>query len=214
MKEGETRKFMLDKGKPKCQLLKDGIKEITIGKFKSDKEKNYWKYILVEPKLKNVIIECWPGKIDFLFTKGKAEGCGIGKILMNLCLNEESIHNVQNNEDNKASKKLESAKILNETPEFEELYEWVNSQCSKLVFLLMIAKNGGGFVYFNSAEESKYSQMFIMDGSDVVYPKSGSSSVVELKKKYTIEGNIVENGVKIKILNKNWFFCLPKNSAL
>ena len=212
MKEDETRKFELDKGKPNCQLLKDGITEITIGKVESAKEQYGFRYNLVEPKL-DVYIDCYPGKIEFLYTIGKAEGCGIGKILTKLCLNEERIHNVENNKENKASKDLGTAKLINKTPEFQDLYKWVNSQCSKLVFLIMQAKRGGGFIYFNSAEESKYSQMFIMNVNDVIYPKSGTSSVAELKKKYTTEGVIVDNGVKINVFDMNWYFCLPKSRA-
>lgn len=218
MKEGETRKFELDKTKLNCQLIKDGINEITIGKFETVKwniknEKNKWRYRLVEP-VHILYIDCFPGNVDFLYTAGVTEGCGIGKILMGLCLNEESMHNVEKNKDNKAVQDLERSAAINKEKELQELVKWVNFECSKLVFLIMKADpKENAFVYFNSAQEANLNQMFIeTNPPGFMYPKSGTSSVSELRKKYTNESDIVDNGEKIDVFDKNWFFCLPKKS--
>ena len=93
MNGDETRQFKIDiKNKPKCGLTQDNIM------IKKDlvkaKDKINFKVIGYE---KIAYIECLAGFIEQLKTKGKTEGCGIGKILMRLCLNEKSIHVVKDN---------------------------------------------------------------------------------------------------------------------
>ena len=87
MKEGETRKFKIDKkSKPNCKLSTD---EISITKTKSGKEKTHQ----VVGHEKYGYIDCYPGFVSGLQLDGILESCGIGKILVRLCFAETSIHN-------------------------------------------------------------------------------------------------------------------------
>ena len=82
------------------------IKDITVSKTAGTKGENEWTIEAVG--LENTYINCFPGKVDQVYTAKIAEGCGIGKILMLLCLNEGSIHNVENNEENRAMKDIQN----------------------------------------------------------------------------------------------------------
>ena len=130
MKEGDTRKFEIDKNcKPNCQYPE---KEITIGKKShSVKNNNKWIYGVVELDYQ-AYINCFPGEVDFLFTAGIAQNCGVGKILMKLCLNEEKIHNVENNEENDAMSDLKLSADLSKNDVFKKFVKNIESDCSKL----------------------------------------------------------------------------------
>ena len=106
LKENQMRKVKLDRdNKPSCKLAKE-TKEITIIKTVYIEGKNMWTIGVVE--LDNqAYISCFPGEVDQVYTKGLGEGCGIGKILMLFCLNEETIHNVEGNEENRAMKDIQ-----------------------------------------------------------------------------------------------------------
>ena len=141
-------------------------------------------------------IECFAGFIQQLKTKGKTEGCGIGKILMQLCLNEKDIHDVKkNNQDNLAVRKIWNwAEECKETPtctlqnqeRLSKIEKWVAAECSKLVYLHMIADpKSGAYVYFNSGMESGYTQMLVKISHEEAYPKDGFCSVKTLKEQYT-----------------------------
>ena len=202
------RKVALDRdNKPNCQLPKE-TKEITMIKTASTEGNNKWTIGVAE--LDNqAYISCWPGEVDQVYTKGIAAGCGIGKILMMLCLNEESIHNVENIEENEAIKDI---------ADVESLKKWVNSECSKLVFLIMAAEpKSAAHMYFNSAMEIGYTKMFIeispVPGAKKYYPQNIPGSVQDLKKLYTVVDNfgyIVDGEKKVPAWGKSWFFCFPK----
>ena len=131
---------------------------------------------------KDANIQCDAGYIHYVSAEGQTNGCGIAKILTKLCLNEEQIHNVANNEENesvkniqewidecKASKQCEKEKHLDS---LINLQKWVNSECSKLVSLHMSAKEkSGAYVYFNAALDTGYTEMFIKTGIDDMYSK-------------------------------------------
>ena len=215
MEEGETRKFEIDKNnKPKCQYPE---KEITIGKKShSVKNNNKWIYGVVELDYQ-AYINCFPGEVDFLFTAGIAQNCGVGKILMKLCLNEEKIHNVENNEENDAMSDLKLSADLSKNDVFKKFVKNIETDCSKLIYLMMTADvPSKGHIYFKSAEESGYSQMFIetqAPGKET-HPKSGTCSVSELAKLYNDDGYIIDGDDKVYVRGKAWFFCLPKKPEI
>ena len=102
MMEGETRKFQIDKTKKKnCKLPGQDVIDIEITKEQSPYPGDVFIFKMVG-MMDEVFIECNDGYITELKTKGIAENCGIGKILTQLCLSEETIHNVKGNEKDNA----------------------------------------------------------------------------------------------------------------
>ena len=163
MKVGEVRKFEIDaKEKPKCSLpSKDNIIEIKIKKLQENE--NDYQFIMQQRRVIDPpsYIMCEAGHTQNMEVAETALDCGIGKILMKLCLNEEEIHNVANNVHNKAVKKVEAYAQAN-FPKAKELEKWVKDTCQKLLHLTMVAKPPSkAYVYFNSAIEADYSLMFI-----------------------------------------------------
>ena len=116
---------------------------------------------------KNPIAETYvkynEGYVQYLRVNVNAQECGIGKILMILCFNEEETHKVPNNPKNKATKKLDTnTKIQLLQPKASRLKEWGMSKCLNLVYLDMaVDEESTAFVHFNSAIESDYTEMFI-----------------------------------------------------
>ena len=223
MNDDGTRQFKIDiKNKPKCGLTQDNIM------VKKDlvKSKDMIKFSVIGYE-KIAYIECLAGFIEQLKTKGKTEGCGIGKILMRLCLNEKTIHVVKDDpltsSDNLAVRKIQNWEgeckeiptcSLQNQERLEKIEKWVRSGCSKLVYLHMIADpKTGAYVYFNSAIESDYSQMLIKINHEEAYPKEGFCSVTTLKEQYNGEGEMVNGDSKVDVFRHDWFFCLPKPPA-
>jgi len=205
LKEGETRTFKIDKkSKPNCKLSTD---EISITKIKSGKEKTHQ----VVGHEAYGYIDCYPGYVSGLQSDGILEGCGIGKILMRLCFAETSIHNTAKKQENRAMKEI----VENGIKKFPELAKWVSSKCSKVLFMTMTANpKTGAHVYFNSAIEAGWTEMFVKIGKwEKLYPNEGPCSVAELKKRYTAEGNMVDGSEVVKVYHEHWYFCLPKTPA-
>ena len=228
MEVGETRKFEVDKNVKKgCKLPGEGIIEIQIKK----EQPKVWasEFRMVSPKADDVFINCDDGYIDKLQTRGIAENCGIGKILMQLCLNENEIHNVANNDKNGAlnqidkyitdcNKKESCNEIAQaEIAQLEKLREWIPTHCSKLILLEMQAKpRSTAHVYFNSAKAAGFKKMFMIDHVWLwyepvnFYPKKGPCPVKMLQKRYSEDGYMVDGKEKTLVWGMNWFFCYPK----
>ena len=207
MKAGETRKFKIDKAKkPDCKLPSN---EISITKVKTDKEEKTHQVVGHE---KEAYIDCYPGFVSGLEATGKTQFCGIGKILMRLCLAEQSIHNTEKKETNRAMQNI----LTDSTKNFPKLAKWVTSTCSKIIFLTMRADPvEAAFVYFNSAIEAGYTEMFINLGVwKQMYPKYGPCPVKLLKKQYrAADGKMVNGGEVVKVWGEHWYFCLPKKPS-
>ena len=201
MADGDTREFVIDKdNKPDCQL---DTNEITIKKSIVNRPLNKRLFEVVGLE-KSAFIFCFPGFVMGLMTEGKAEKCGIGKIFMKLCLNEDTIHDVSNKQQNRAMKEIDNFK----GPDHELLKEWANFKCKKIIYLIMSTKNA--YVYFNSAIESKYDEMFIkISNKKGMYPKSGPCSVEVLKERYNEDGQMVDDDETVDVHKKNWYFCMP-----
>ena len=124
-------------------------------------------------------------------------------------LNEDDVHDTENEEENKAIIELDK-------PGREELKEWVMSKCLKVVTLFMIANAEKANLYFESAEVSGFTKMFIVKDYEFkrheykMYPMDGPCCVSELQNRYDNMGNMVEEGESLDMTNADWFFCYPK----
>ena len=167
---------------------------------------------------KDAYVLCSPGYVHYLSAKGKTTDCGIGKILMKLCLNEENMHNVENKENEAITdiqdwiddcKREKSCK--DHEDKLIKLQKWVNTECSKIVGMHMSSDpKTKAYVYFNSALESHFSKMFIQIGVHDMYPKDDCRSVLVLKDRYNGNGEMVNGNDKVSVYLENWFFCKPK----
>ena len=214
----EIRPFKLNlKDKPTCRLVNENIKirKTAVGNLGLNT------FELVD-YLGFAYIECLPGYVQRLQAIGITEGCGIGKILMRLCLNEKHMHDVANNEENEAIYDIRDwiercKKSLNMVTcplrfqkKLAKLEKWATTECSKMVTLYMAAvPKSGAHVYFKSAMDSLYSQMFIKISDVEIYPKDGPGSVETLKDQYDRGGEMVNGQNKVPVFDRDWFFCLP-----
>ena len=220
MGDNQIRPFKLNlKDKPKCGLVNENIKiRKTVVSYLGMDMRTFD----VADHSATAYIECLPGYVQKLNTEGKTEGCGIGKILMRLCLNEEHIHNVANNAKNQAiddirnwiercKERLDKVTCpLQFQKKLSKFEKWATSECSKMVTLYMTAVPGSGaYVYFNSAMDSYYSQMFIKISDVEIYPKDGPDSVKTLKDQFHSTGYLGNGQNMVPVFDKDWFFCLP-----
>ena len=202
MQDGQTRKFKIDKTKKKnCKLPGEKIVEIEI-----KKGNDFFTMVNAENQ---VYVQCEAGYVPSLIVRGKAEQCGIGKILMQLCLDEADKHNVEGwNEDNMALNKIDEyiedcQQAACKNNRFTDLKTWIVNQCSKLLYLEMqTTPKSAAHVYFNSAIASGFREMFMVhnmvtdwvNGYPEFYPKDGPCSVKTLKKRYNDNGNMYDGG--------------------
>ena len=104
MNLNEVRAFKLDKArKPDCRLSMD---EIEIKKQEARLDRKGYHFSMVGHE-REVSIDCEPGFVSHLEAKGKANNCGIAKMLMQLCFNENQLHKIANKEENMAVAMLE-----------------------------------------------------------------------------------------------------------
>ena len=230
LKGGEIRSFVIEQAKkPNCELpSKDGKIEIKIKKHDNKREPfdDFVLFMVQNDKDvfndKNSLAETYvkynEGFVSNLRVNVNAQECGIGKILMILCFNEEETHKVPNNPKNIATKKLETnTKIQLLQPKASKLKQWAMSKCLKLVYLTMaVEEENTAFVYFNSAIESGYTEMFIqqLENKDGFYPKKSDYCPTNvLKNQYTEDGCMAEgDGVDDEacdVYGGAWFFCQP-----
>ena len=211
MKPNEIREFKLDENKPNCKLTS---KEVKIKKM-VERER----FTLEEDINGEGYIDCANGFVANLKVTGDPLDCGIGKILMKLCLNEETKHNVIDNNKNTALYKLKTYATKN--PIFENakaMEEWAKSKCENLIGLGMVSfPKTKAHLYFNSAIESGYTEMFIALKTEF-YPRTGACPVRILKERYRIDGYMIEKGdsddEKVKVWGNFWYFCKPKSQPI
>lgn len=230
MMEGETRTFYIDKTKKKdCKLPVSNLNmiKIEITKERSERSPNdafTFRMVSMKGIAHNPYIDCYNGYISQLRTFGGSENCGIGKILMQLCLNEETIHNVKNRlRKNKAFTELNKFHLNNKddtkTNKLNKFGQWASKHCSKFVYLVMDSEpRSKAHVFFNSAIESGFTKMFMIKdnlkpGTKLkFYPIEGPCNVNTLQDLYSDDGKIGEIGCglkRTKVWGWNWFFCLP-----
>ena len=223
MQIGQTREFEIDKDRKKnCRLpMVDNKIKIKIKKLQEPDSQ--YMFITIDAE---AYVVCEAGYVSMLNVEGNAKECGIGKMLMMLCLNEEEIHNVVNdgeihNDKNKAVSRMESYSRIN-LPKAKELEKWIKSKCIKMIYLTMTAlPKNKAHVYFNSALDSGFTQMFIaFNFCKGFYPTEGPCTVKSLKERYTDEGFMTDDGDEnevrmvrgdpVKVWGNAWFFCKPK----
>ena len=203
MRVGETRIFKIDKTKKKdCGLPGKGIVEIEIKKEQSIVFASTFRMVKPDLGTRVAFIHCNKGFIPLVKAQGKAENCGIARILMQLCINEEGFHDIDSNDKNEAV--IQMGKYVEEClkkdscmandqqlKKIKNLEEWITSHCSKLIYLEMEADpKTGAHVYFNSAVASRFTEMFMIsqlwDEDFKFYPNEEPcpviSGLVELKK--------------------------------
>ena len=229
MTVGEVRKFIIDKTKKKsCGLEGENTVEIEIKKEKSEVYVSTFR--MVKPN-EQAFVHCDYGYVPLLKTMGKAQKCGIGRILMELCNNEEEIHDVAGNEKNEAvnqidkyiqdsSKKESNEEHDQEVKKLKSFKEWTTEHCSKLIYLLMEAKpRSTAHVYFNSAMASGFTRAFMISHvwlwyEDVkFYPDKGPCKVKKLQKRYSDDGYMIDGDKKTLVWGWNWFFCYLKKET-
>ena len=126
-----------------------------------------------------------------------------------LFLNEDVTHDTDKEDENKAIIELDK-------PGREQLKEWVMSECTKVVTLFMIANAEKANLYFESAEISGFTKMFIIKDYEIkrqeykMYPMDDPCCVTELLNRYDNKGNMVEEGESLDMTKADWFFCYPK----
>lgn len=224
MKPNEIRKFEIDKTlEPKCQILPfiddedENRIEIDIKKMADLQQFRLYDNLGVNGK---AYITCTGGFVSHMSVSGNARECGIGKIFMKLCLNEVKIHNVADNNKNRALEKLkEYATKPPILPNARVMEYWVKSKCEKFIYLLMLVEPASvPHLYLNSAIESGFTKMFIALKSEF-YPKEGPFSVEALKQSVTDDGYMKnKDGTDVRTINnervypfgKLGFFCKPK----
>ena len=216
MNVGATRKFKIDKRKKKnCGLPGTEIVEVEIRKEKSVDFEFIFRMVNTDDE---VFVHCGAGYVVLLKVVGKAEQCGIGKILMQLCLSETKIHNVEDNHKNKALEEMDEYVKRYKDVKFNNLRKWIISHCKKVFYLEMEAHpRSAAHVYFNSALVSGFTEMFMLPYPTTLslpddaepYPKEGPCSVKMLKEKYTDDGQMEDGGKKTMVWGMDWFFCYP-----
>ena len=211
---GEKRTFQIDKQKhAKCRLAEN---EIEILK-NDDCGKDNPSFIVVD-NVASAIVECMPGCIYDVRVSEEARECGIGTMLLQLCLNEEEIHNVANNDKSHGLSLLRELSETNEVPDAKEVESWVYSNCEKFVSLEIVCSiPPSAHVFFSSALASGYTEMFFAlinhSKRSEFYPLKIPGSVKEIKKKYSADGYILESdGNKVKVTGEIWLFCQPRNA--
>ena len=155
--------------------------------------------------------DCHPGFIDIpviardgMLPGPQVTGCGIGTILIKLCMNEKTIHNAIRNNKNTALKSLR--------PEFKNTMNWMKSHCSKVV--MFKTTNNDASMFLLTAERFGFTIMVIKrkltTEAEVLYPKAGPCSIYELGTHYK-DGIMNIDGEPVRVTGENnvWYFCHP-----
>ena len=237
MKNKELRWFKYKRTLfPKCQLRPFlGRFEIQVKKYKRKNRqsnmglpekvpKGATRFRTWEMGMGDIYLDCHPGLVDKPVVRGdangnEARGCGIGNILINLCIFEKKIHNIKFNRKNNALKALK--------PKFKKEMKWMKSQCKKVVmlepityivpkkvFFISLLKNLKEFL--ENVAQFGFTIMVIKVPKapkvpESLYPNAGPCRTRELAANYksgrmNIDGG---NGVVVTGDGNEWFFCVP-----
>ena len=210
MKTGEIRLFKIDIFSIKNCGLKPtednpNLIEIKIRKAKRtgcDDNVEGCRYFEMVDMESDVHLICKPGCIHEVKAGGLAQGCGISKLLIQLCLNEANIHQV--NHDRNQAMNILRADDLATTK------SWVKSNCEKIVYISNLPKFYVGSLYLKSAISSNYDSAFIKLSDSRIYPPEGATCTEELLNRYNGNGGMESNGNTVNVYQKPWFVCYPK----
>ena len=155
-------------------------------------------------KERDVYLTCKPGYFH-VNVKGPTKGCGISQILIQLCLNEPNIHEVQYN-GNQAVKIIET----DDFGSFFDLKLMVNGLCKKIVFTRNLVKPlNMASLYLKAAILGKFNFAFIKLLNLNTFPSSGFIPTELLLEKYDGMGGMVNNDKTVNVEGTQWFFCRP-----
>ena len=161
----------------------------------------------------NMYIDCHPGFIDKPVIARdsivrKIQGCGIGTILIKLCMNEKKIHNAKRNRKNTALKSL--------GPKFKKTMNWMKSHCSKVVMLKMDKPVAS--MFFKSAKLFGFSivviKRWVKTSTEELYPHAAPCNIHEIATNYK-NGRMDIDGRSVMVTGKDheWYFCLPTKTT-
>ena len=235
MKNKELRWFKYKRTLfPKCQLRPFlGRFEIQVKKYKRKNKQSNMGLPEKVPKgatrfrtwkmgMGDIYLDCHPGLVDKPVVRGdangnEARGCGIGNILINLCIFEKKIHNIKFNRKNNALKALK--------PKFKKEMKWMKSQCSKVVMLktdINIASTWKNLkTFLEDANTFGFTIMVIKVPwaprvPEALYPKAGPCRTLELAANYKYGSMTIDVGPSVVVTGdgNEWFFCLPTKKRL
>ena len=150
----------------------------------------------------DVHLICKPGYIHEVKAEGLAQGCGISKLLIQLCLNEANIHQV-NHDRNQAMNILRADDLAHTKT-------WVKSNCENIACFSDFPKFYMGSLYLKSAISSNYDSAFIKLSDSSIYPPEGPTCTEELLERYNGNGEMEHNGNTVNVYRVPWFVCYPK----
>ena len=219
MKPDEKRTFEIDPEQKKNCRLPVVDKKIKIEIQKEDDLPTNILFSLVEQDRADAYVVCMAGTVPMLKVYGDATECGIGKMLMQLCFNEEQIHNIGDKMTNTAIERIKEYLIFDGLQIAKEMETWVKSKCKKILYLTMTATPASAaHLYFNSAFDAGFTEMFIAPknnlGKREFYPKEGPCAVKALQKRYTVDGYMRWIRDEVRVIGQDWFFCKPKTPTL
>ena len=200
MTRDDVRTFQIDKSrKIYCGLSpkqeNTNIIEIQIRKIGLDMNncKDCSQFEMVGEE-SDVYLACRPGNYH-VNVQGPASGCGISKILIQLCLNEPKIHEVKY--------------IGNQAMNFLGP-DWVTAHCKKIVYVDNFKKPLNLVaLYLEATILSKFKLTMMKLPNSKMFPSNGAIKTKDLLKRYYGIGGMVKHNKVIKGWGRQWFFCYP-----
>ena len=205
MNKDDTRKFQINISlKLRCnlQVTKRDLYqvEVLIRKTELNQEEG-WKFQMADNE-DEVYLECKPGYYQLNIDRPELD-CGVAQILIQLCLNENVIHDVDNQE-NQAMLMIERYHLNNEV--------WVESNCDKIVYTEnLIEPLNMAYLYIKAAMLSHYEFSFILLSNLNIYPPKGKILTNRLLIRYDGMGGMVKYDEVENVEGTEWFFCKKKS---
>ena len=149
-------------------------------------------------------VECTVGEISWVFVNEIARRCGLGTILVTLCLVDTDM-NGNGNVHPPLDMSNWALEILEDN---QRSLDWVEANCKSFWNLYFNPyDNGAGVAYFNAALDAGFTQMLIKDVANVVH---GPTSTRTWRESYNSDSGMI--GPDINVENSFWFFCEPDHA--
>ena len=149
-------------------------------------------------------VECTVGEISWVSVKEIARRCGLGTILVTLCLVDTDMNGNGNVHPPLGTSNM-ALELLEDT---QENLDWVEASCKSFWNLYFNPYDkGAGFAYFNAALDAGFTQMLIKDVDNVVH---GPTSTWTWRDSYNSDSGMI--GPDINVENSFLFFCKPNHA--